>query len=249
MLSIQRFYHLARRISSIEDQADVQRLIQQMATQPSVPEVIAFANAHAFNLAAHNTIFYQHLMKADLLLRDGVGVKWLLTIMRKPPGRNMNGSDFLPMIIDASAEKGRSIALIGATPEVARKAQEKFARQGVHVVFTIDGYQPFAEYVELFDQHQPDICVLAMGMPRQEALASHIKALKRHPVRLFCGGAILDFYTGSHKRAPYWMQRHGMEWLYRLCQEPRRLFYRYVIGNPLFLLRALLLKVKMRKVK
>lgn len=251
MLSIQRFYHLAEKITVINKPADAQQLTQQLVSTPTplTPEVIAFANAHAFNLAARHTPFYEQLISADYLLRDGVGVKWLLTFMGKPPGRNMNGTDLIPKMIDAAATQGRRVAIIGATPEVMAKAQQQLITEGVHLVFAVDGYQPFAEYVELLDKHQPEICLLAMGMPRQEALASHIKALQRHAVRLWCGGAILDFYTNTHKRAPDWMRKRGLEWLYRFSQEPRRLFYRYVIGNPLFLLRTLLLKITMRKIQ
>lgn len=78
-----------------------------------------------------------------------------------------------------------------------------------------------------------------MGMPKQEAVAAKLAAIGG-PCLIVCGGAILDFLGGKVSRAPEWLRRLGGEWLYRLLREPKRLFMRYVVGNPLFLLRTLL---------
>jgi exopolysaccharide biosynthesis WecB/TagA/CpsF family protein len=82
-----------------------------------------------------------------------------------------------------------------------------------------------------------------MGMPRQEEMACVLRAALTHPCLIVCGGAIIDFLGGRAPRAPVWMRRFGLEWVYRLMQEPGRLFRRYVLGNPLFLLRTLRLKM------
>jgi N-acetylglucosaminyldiphosphoundecaprenol N-acetyl-beta-D-mannosaminyltransferase len=76
-----------------------------------------------------------------------------------------------------------------------------------------------------------------MGMPKQERLARRLRLELPHAPAIVCGGAILDFMSGNVERAPQPMRRLGLEWLYRLCREPRRLFRRYVLGNPLFILR------------
>jgi len=88
-------------------------------------------------------------------------------------------------------------------------------------------------------EQQPELIVLGMGMPKQEAVAAEL-AVTGGPCLIVCGGAILDFLGGKVSRAPEWLRRLGGEWLYRLLREPKRLFMRYVVGNPLFLLRTLL---------
>jgi hypothetical protein len=81
--------------------------------------------------------------------------------------------------------------------------------------------------------------ILGMGAPRQERLARRLRAAAPAPVGIVCGGGVLDFLSGRARRAPVWMRASGLEWLFRLGREPRRLFARYVVGNPLFVLRAL----------
>jgi exopolysaccharide biosynthesis WecB/TagA/CpsF family protein len=80
-----------------------------------------------------------------------------------------------------------------------------------------------------------------MGMPKQEAVAARLAA-SGVPCLIVCGGAILDFLGGKVHRAPRWMRRLGCEWVFRLMSEPKRLFTRYVLGNPMFLLRTLIFK-------
>jgi N-acetylglucosaminyldiphosphoundecaprenol N-acetyl-beta-D-mannosaminyltransferase len=81
--------------------------------------------------------------------------------------------------------------------------------------------------------------VLGMGMPKQEAIAARLAA-SGVPCLVVCGGAILDFLGGKVTRAPNWVRRLGCEWMFRLIGEPQRLFRRYVVGNPMFLLRTLI---------
>ena len=101
-------------------------------------------------------------------------------------------------------------------------------------------------YVELAQVYQPALIVLGMGMPRQEEVAAALRSTLNYPCLIVCGGAIIDFWAGKTPRAPLWVRRVGMEWGFRLVMEPRRLFQRYVIGNPLFLIRALRFTVRER---
>jgi exopolysaccharide biosynthesis WecB/TagA/CpsF family protein len=110
---------------------------------------------------------------------------------------------------------------------------------GVRVVSVAQGFEDDAFYLEQAMRHKPELIVLGMGMPRQERLARELRACLGGDAVIVCGGAILDFLGGKVSRAPSWVRRAGVEWLYRLCREPRRLFRRYVVGNPSFLLRVL----------
>jgi exopolysaccharide biosynthesis WecB/TagA/CpsF family protein len=88
------------------------------------------------------------------------------------------------------------------------------------------------------------LIILGMGMPRQEIVALALRAALHRPCLIVCGGAILDFLGGRVPRAPRLLQGLGLEWAWRLAREPRRLFRRYVLGNPVFIGRALLLALQ-----
>lgn len=211
------------------------------------PWVAAFLNAHAVNLCAADPSVRAAFAGADLVLRDGAGVSILMRWLGRDPGANMNGTDLIPKL---AAAEGARVALYGARPGVAEAAAEALRARGAQVVAVRHGYHPLAAYESwLAEDAAPveaggrgaTLVVLGMGMPRQEALALRLRDAAPAPVGILCGGAVLDFLSGNAVRAPRWMRNAGLEWSWRLLREPRRLFRRYVIGNPLFLARAALL--------
>ena len=110
--------------------------------------------------------------------------------------------------------------------------------QGIKVVLHMDGFQPEADYLRAVDREQPEIVLLAMGMPRQERVARLLAGHDGYrPALTICGGAIVDFIAGRVSRAPRFMRDNGLEWLFRLMQEPRRLFQRNIAGNVKFMRR------------
>ena len=123
-------------------------------------------------------------------------------------------------------------------PYLNQAVQRCEALFGVVPVSVHDGFASVDTYLELASARQPQLIVLGMGMPKQEAVAARLAA-SAGPCLIVCGGAILDFLGGKVSRAPLWLRRLRGEWVYRLLREPKRLFIRYVVGNPLFLLRAL----------
>ena len=228
---------IVQKLHVISDSSDEQELLEALS-QPASATVLGFVNAHAMNLLADNANYYQALSSADVLLRDGSGMSILLRRQGLEPGLNMNGTDFIPKLL--TAFKGRRVAFWGTEEpfltDAVRQSQECF---GVDVVSVHHGFDEVDAYLMLARQFQPALIVLGMGMPKQEAVAARIAA-SGSPCLIVCGGAILDFLGGKVTRAPQWVRRIGCEWLYRLTLEPKRLFKRYVVGNPLFLLRALL---------
>jgi N-acetylglucosaminyldiphosphoundecaprenol N-acetyl-beta-D-mannosaminyltransferase len=213
-------------------------LLETLAT-PTQPRVLAFVNAHAMNSAAASPDFFDAVMSADLVLRDGIGMAILLRLLHQAPGLNLNGTDLIPKIMRRFA--GKRIALYGTTEpylSAARSAVLGRLAPGSQCG-VMDGYRQTDAYVQLAVAQQPELIVLGMGMPRQEEVASVLRAELRHPCLIVCGGAIIDFLGGKTSRAPAWMRAVGLEWLFRLALEPKRLFKRYVIGNPVFLARAL----------
>lgn len=231
---------LVRGLVRVHTPRGEQQLLATLA-QPGKPTVLAFVNAHAMNSAATSRDFFESLRAADVVLRDGMGMAILLKLMNLAPGYNLNGTDLIPKILRSYA--GRRIALFGTQEPYLSRAGEAIASSlapGSELIGE-HGFQDTATYVRLAGDWRPDLVVLGMGMPRQEEVARELRATLDHPCLIVCGGAIIDFIGGKTSRAPRWMRATGLEWAFRLALEPRRLFRRYVIGNPVFLARALAL--------
>lgn len=207
----------------------------------SQPHVLAFVNAHALNCAAESQAFFESLLAADTLYRDGIGMSILYKMQSTPAGLNLNGTDLIPQLI--AHFDGRTIALYGTQePYLAQACSTITATLAPNsAINTANGFMPAARYAELAAVQQPSIIVLGMGMPKQEQVAVHLRSQLHHPCLIVCGGAIIDFLGGKVVRAPRWMRQCNLEWLYRLALEPKRLFKRYVMGNPKFLMRAAIL--------
>ncbi|WP_252088986.1 WecB/TagA/CpsF family glycosyltransferase [Pseudomonas sp. MWU13-3659] len=239
-----RWKRLVERLHVVGDPAAEQRLIERLS-RPDKTTVLAFVNAHAMNLVTHNAEFGQALVVADVLLRDGSGMAILLRQLGLEPGLNMNGTDFIPKLL--AAYKGRRVAFWGTRePYLGQAVSRSVECFGTQPVSVCDGFAELDNYLRLARETRPELIVLGMGMPKQEALAAALAA-SGQPCVVVCGGAILDFLGGKVERAPQWLRRLGGEWVFRLAREPRRLFMRYVVGNPLFLLRAVLLRKTVAK--
>jgi exopolysaccharide biosynthesis WecB/TagA/CpsF family protein len=256
-----RWRQLASTLVPLQDEADLARALAQW-TRPARTQVLAFANAHALNLAARDTAFFADLSCADLLARDGQGMAWLLRLLGRPPGLNLNGTDLIPRLITGYAAgliqavpaRAPCIALLGTRePWLSRAAARVQALAPGARCICADGFQPTVHYLRLLARESPDLVVLGMGMPRQERLARTLQEALRaqtlapaRPCLIVCGGAILDFLGGRFARAPRLLRALGLEWAWRLALEPRRLARRYLAGNPLFLARALRLALALR---
>ncbi|MCU1761139.1 WecB/TagA/CpsF family glycosyltransferase [Pseudomonas sp. 14P_8.1_Bac3] len=228
---------IVQKLRVVGDSADEQALIEALS-RPSAATVLGFVNAHAMNLVAGNHDYYHALSSADVLLRDGSGMAILFRRLGREPGLNMNGTDLIPKLLDAF--KGRRVAFWGTEePWLANAVQQSETRFNVNVVSAHHGFSPVETYIELARTLQPELVVLGMGMPKQEAVAARLAA-SGEPCLIVCGGAILDFLGGKVSRAPQWVRGLGCEWVFRLVSEPKRLFTRYVVGNPMFLLRTLI---------
>jgi exopolysaccharide biosynthesis WecB/TagA/CpsF family protein len=202
---------------------------------------VSFLNAHNANIACTDLVFAEAL-DDFLILPDGIGVDLAARLLYGAPfPDNLNGTDFVPAFLQAS-KTPLTVGLLGATRVNAEAASVKLAALAVQHRFVVihDGYFPASQESEIVDRIaalRPDVLLVAMGVPRQELwIERHIDA--RHCTLPIAVGALLDFLSGSVPRAPLWMRRLRLEWLFRLAVEPGRLWRRYVVGNPLFLLRV-----------
>ena len=216
-------------------------LLKQMLVERRFTKV-SFLNAHNANIASRDAEFAAALHKF-LVLPDGIGVDIASKLLYGAPFlANLNGTDFIPGFLQASAQP-LTVGLIGTTRENAEAAAKKLSALAAQHRFAVihDGFftaQEEPEILERILQLRPDILLVAMGVPRQELwIARNIT--ERHCTLPIAVGALLDFLSGSVPRAPLWMRRLRLEWVFRLMIEPRRLWRRYVVGNPLFLARVM----------
>jgi len=212
---------------------------------------VYFVNAHCVNLAASNADYDSTLRAADLLYADGIGMRIAARVAGARVRDNVNGTDLFPLLCAGAAQAGLALAFIGGRPGVAQACASNMikAHPGLKVVYVQDGYFPAEQtgaVLHALRQSQAQLVFVAMGVPRQEQfIAQHAEAMGA-AVRLGVG-ALFDFYSGTVPRAPRLLRRMGLEWLFRLSIEPRRLFARYVLGNPRFLARVLWLRLRRRE--
>jgi N-acetylglucosaminyldiphosphoundecaprenol N-acetyl-beta-D-mannosaminyltransferase len=207
-------------------------------------EYLANVNINAINIAQQDHEFQQILNRSSVVYCDGEGVRL---------GARLLGVGLPPRIVLTywiwelcafAVEKGFSIFLLGGSRGAAEEAASAMNRRfpGIRVVGTHHGYfdkegEESDRVVDVIAAARPNILFVCFGMPLQEHWTRRNLQRLAANVVLF-GGSTIEYAAGRKKLAPSWMSKHGMEWLYRLLQEPRRLWRRYLIGNPLFFLRV-----------
>lgn len=201
-----------------------------------------FVNAHTLNLAYSDPDYRSTLNSADFVLNDGIGVEIAARLFGVRFHENLVGTNFLPKLCALAQDRHFSLFLLGSKPGVAESAATRLQASfpGLEVVGTHHGYfgqEEGRRVIRAIQQACPDILLVGFGNPLQE------KWIVRHQgelgIPLCVGvGAFIDFAAGRIRRAPHWARRARMEWLFRLILEPRRLWRRYILGNPKFLWRV-----------
>lgn len=195
-----------------------------------------------FLRSAPTAPFREACRRADLILADGMPIVWSSRLLGKPlPGR-VTGVDLTVAICTAAGERRETVYLLGAAPGVAQRAARRLKALSptLEVAGTHAPPQGFDQdaaasrgAVRAVNQVRPDYLFVALGMPKQELwIHAHLDDLDVGTV-IAVGGSF-DIIAGDVPRAPGWMRAAGLEWLWRLSHEPRRLWYRYLITNPAF---------------
>jgi exopolysaccharide biosynthesis WecB/TagA/CpsF family protein len=207
------------------------------------PNLIAFANSYSLNIAASNPSYREVLRRADLVLNDGKGVMIAALLKGEPFPADLNGNAISPLILDRAASRGWPVYFLGGRPGVADEAAERLRTRfpSLAIVGTCHGFfDPSSErrVIAEIRRREAGLVLVALGNPMQEYWLD--RNLAATGARLGLGvGAFLDFQAGRVPRAPALLNRTGLEWIYRLMKEPRRLWRRYLLGNPLFMARVL----------
>jgi len=200
--------------------------------------LLFYLNAHLVNVAGSDEGFRAALGRADLLLPDGQGVVLALRGMGLPAAGRLALGDVLPDLAGSAARLKRSVFLWGGDPGVAGEAASALAARwpGLKVAGVEHGFLDEAASLALrarLRRLRPDVLFLGMGSPKQERLALQLAAELPGAAVVVCGNAF-TFIAGHQRRSPRWMSGAGLEWLWRLGLEPRRLAGRYLIGNLIF---------------
>jgi alpha-1,3-mannosyltransferase len=206
------------------------------------PTRVAFANANVLNIAC-TTRDYRQALQTSIVFNDGVGVdiaSRLLFGSRFPD--NLNGTDFTPLYLDKTKHRFR-IFLLGGQRGIPDRALCEFAKRFPQHSFVgcRHGYFTHTQSLAIVNEIRElgtDIVLVALGNPKQENWLA--ENLTQTGCTLGFGvGALFDFNAGAVRRAPQWVRTIRLEWLYRLLQEPQRLWRRYILGNPTFLFRVI----------
>ncbi|MBN1868355.1 WecB/TagA/CpsF family glycosyltransferase [Candidatus Sumerlaeota bacterium] len=218
-------------------------LTVETAVSKSGPIRITYLNAHCSNLAEDNARYQGILNRCDLVYADGQAVVWAARYLGAAVPERVNAGDFILDFCRACAGKGASLYLIGSAEGVAERAAEDWRHRvpGLEISGTHAGYfggEDEAVIAEKIRSARPSILLVGMGSPRQEEWTMAWAERLQVPV-VWCVGALFEYYSGKRARAPVWMRRAGLEWLFRLVLEPRRLWKRYLWGNLRFVRRVL----------
>lgn len=216
-------------------------LIADLVGQPG-PALVMTPNMHRYSLVVSSAVVRRAYAAATLVLPDG----WpIVSVLRRRPGgagaEQVCGSDLLPRLLGTAAGQGLTVALIGGSDPHAAAAAARRAHPALRIVH-VDGGRysspPSPEQVERFlglaRQHAPDLLVLGLGAPKEEALAVDVLPHLARGVVLCLGGSI-DFLSGHQRRAPVLVRCARLEWAWRSGMEPSRLWHRYVKPLPAFL--------------
>ena len=212
---------------------------------PSGKVLINTINAHSFNVAQNDGLFAEALRNGDYLIPDGASIvkacRWLKA--KSQPKERIAGWDLFQIEMERLNAQGGKCFFMGSSEKVLALIRQRAAKDYPNVV--VETYSPpykadFSDednrkIISAINTANPDLLWIGMTAPKQEKWTyAHWQELDIH-CHVGTIGAVFDFYAGTAKRAPKWWQKHSLEWLYRLAIEPKRMWRRYVIGNPLFL--------------
>ena len=201
------------------------------------PKLVFASNGHAIALAAQDEAFRFTFEQADIIHADGQAAVFASRMTATPIPERTATTDFIHDASKLAAQHGLRFFVLGATEEANAEAVRVLRETypGLQIVGRRHGYFGRDEEDEICDEinlTQPDVVWVGLSVPLEYEFAVRNKTRLRAGWLVTCGGCY-NFVTGAYKRAPGWMQACGLEWLFRLAKEPKRLFWRYAVTNPL----------------
>ncbi len=199
-------------------------------------------NAHCYTITLTDNFYLEALLNCDVLLPDGISVVYAIRWLTGKKIKKIAGADLFSYELERLQKTGGKCFFLGSTNETLNKIRTRIDIEFPNI--KVQTYSPpykleFSDeddiaMIESINSFQPDVLMIGMTAPKQEKWAyKHINKLNTG--HICCIGAVFDFYAGTVHRAPKWLIRLGLEWLFRLVKEPRRMWRRYLIGNTKFI--------------
>ncbi len=235
----------ARRLEPLSCPIDAitrQELLAELAAHIArrEPTTVLFVNVAKLVWARRDPALRQALAQADYVLADGQPLVWVSRLLGQPLPERIAGIDLMEDMLAAAAQKGWRVFFLGAREPVLRQAIENLTRRhiGLQVAGAHHGYFPAEEterVLEQINRSNADLLLVALGSPQKELWLMRYGPRLNVPLRQAVGGSF-EIAAGHRRRAPAWLRRLGLEWFYRLLQDPRHLGWRYFYTNTVFLL-------------
>ncbi|MBD2336437.1 WecB/TagA/CpsF family glycosyltransferase [Calothrix sp. FACHB-156] len=222
---------------------EVTEQIVNHASSRSKPEYVVTPNAMHILTLQKDTHFREIYHQAFLVVPDGVSLLWAAKFLQTPLNGRVNGTDLFEKLCAIAAEKGLKIFLLGGRPGAAEQAKQKLKARhpNLSIVGTYCppyGFENQSEELAAINSKiksaSPDILFVGLGAPKQEKWIAHNYQDLEVPISIGIGVSF-ELVADMVRRAPVWMQKTGLEWLFRLIVEPSRLWKRYILGNPTFI--------------
>jgi N-acetylglucosaminyldiphosphoundecaprenol N-acetyl-beta-D-mannosaminyltransferase len=230
--------------------------VQATSYQAAIAQIMAWAeknesryvcaaNVHMVMEAHDSPEFMEVVNQADLVTPDGMPLVWAMRRLGVPKQERVYGPDLAIQLIEAAAKNSMPIGFYGSSPEVLERLVNNIRKEYPSAKIAYSFSPPFrptsseedAQIIQEINASGARILLVGLGCPKQEEwMAQHKDKIEAVMVGV---GAAFDFHAGAKPQAPAWMQKRGMEWLYRLTHEPRRLWKRYLYHNPRFIVLVL----------
>ncbi|MBK7378614.1 MAG: WecB/TagA/CpsF family glycosyltransferase [Ignavibacteriales bacterium] len=209
--------------------------------------LITYLNQHCFNIYSSNKNYKNLIDNKFLVYADGAGIKFALRFIMGKKYIRFNATDLNEKIMEILLKRKINFFILGGNfnqKELITKFNRSESFVGYNNGFFLDN--EFENVIEKIRTAKPDVIIIGMGVPKQEIVAEKL-SISINASLFICVGNFFEFYFGTTKRIPVHFRNKGIEWIYRLFHEPKRLWKRYLIGIPLFILRVIRFKLTLNK--
>ena len=221
---------------------DIEEVVRRVNVliEKRVKTHIVFINAYKIYQISRDPQLAKAISEADFILADGVPIVWASRLLSIPIKGRVNGTDLFERLLYMASKLKKRVFLLGSTQKNIKLLVKELKKNypGLIVSGFRNGYFNDTQNIEIINQinkSNADILFLGFGSPKKEIWPNQIKSYVNLPIIQGVGGSF-DVLAGVLPRAPVWMQKNGLEWLFRLVQEPKRMFKRYLISNFVFLI-------------